>query len=144
MPRPDWPSAAAPLPSRVRPRGRSMERIRVIDSHTGGEPTRVVLDGVPDLGTGPLAERARRFRNELDRYRAALANEPRASDTVVGALLVEPTRADCIAGVIYFNNVSTLGMCGHGTIGLVRTLEHLGRIGGPGTYRIETPVGVVG
>ena len=120
-----------------------MERIRVIDSHTGGEPTRVVLDGVPDLGSGPLAERARRFRTGLDRYRAALANEPRASDTVVGALLVAPTRADCVAGVIYFNNVSTLGMCGHGTIGLVRTLQHLGRIG-PGAYKIETPVGVVG
>ena len=120
-----------------------MERIRVIDSHTGGEPTRVVLDGGPDLGRGTLSERARRLRGEFDRYRAALANEPRASDTVVGAWLTPPTRADCIAGVIYFNNVSTLGMCGHGTIGLVRTLQHLGRIG-PGAYRIETPVGVVG
>jgi len=120
-----------------------MERIRVVDSHTGGEPTRVVLEGVPDLGSGPLSERAGRFVRELDRYRAALANEPRASDTVVGALLVPPTRSDCVAGVIYFNNVSTLGMCGHGTIGLVRTLQHLGRIG-PGTYQIETPVGVVG
>jgi proline racemase len=98
---------------------------------------------MPELGTGTLVERAERFRTEFDRYRSALANEPRASDTVVGALLLPPTRADCVAGVIYFNNVSTLGMCGHGTIGLVRTLQHVGRLG-PGTHRIETPVGVVG
>ena len=116
--------------------------IEVIDSHTGGEPTRVVIAGGPDLGTGPLAERRERFRREFDRFRSAIVNEPRGSDVVVGALLVPPEDASCAAGVIFFNNVGYLGMCGHGTIGLVATLAHLGRIG-PGTHRIETPVGDV-
>src|SRR5205085_7723756 len=119
-----------------------MQRIKVIDSHTGGEPTGVVVDGLPDLGKGSLAERRERFGREFDRYRSACANEPRASEVIVGALLVEPAERGCAAGVIFFNNVGTIGMCGHGTIGLVITLAHLGRIG-PGRHRIETPVGAV-
>jgi 4-hydroxyproline epimerase len=97
----------------------STRAIRIIDSHTGGEPTRVVLEGGPDLGSGPLEERVRRFRERFDDYRCAIANEPRGSDPLVGALLVEPHRADCAHGVIFFNNVGYLGMCGHGTIGLI-------------------------
>lgn len=117
-------------------------RVTVIDSHTGGEPTRVVVAGGPDLGTGPLAARRERFQRELDRFRSAVVNEPRGSDVVVGALLVEPEDKTCAAGVIFFNNVGYLNMCGHGTIGLVVTLAHLGRIQ-PGKHRIETPVGLV-
>jgi 4-hydroxyproline epimerase len=117
-------------------------RIEVIDSHTGGEPTRVVIAGGPDLGVGPLADRRERFRRDFDRFRSAIVNEPRGSDVVVGALLVPPQDASCAAGVIFFNNVGYLGMCGHGTIGLVVTLAHLGRIG-PGVHRIETPVGTI-
>ena len=119
-----------------------MQKIRIIDSHTGGEPTRVVVDGVPDLGRGSLAERRERFAREFDRYRAACINEPRGSDVIVGALLVEPADKSCTAGVIYFNNVGVIGMCGHGTIGLMITLAHMGRIQ-PGEHRIDTPVGVV-
>jgi len=119
-----------------------MQKIKVVDSHTGGEPTRVVIEGVPDLGGGPLAARRERFGREFDRYRAAIVNEPRGSDVIVGALLVEPADKSCAAGVIYFNNVGTIGMCGHGTIGLMITLAHLGRIQ-PGAHRIDTPVGVV-
>jgi 4-hydroxyproline epimerase len=119
-----------------------MQRIRVVDSHTGGEPTRVVVEGGPDLGGGPLAERRERFGREFDRYRAACVNEPRGSDVIVGALLVEPEDETCVTGVIYFNNVGTIGMCGHGTIGLMITLAHLGRIL-PGEHRIDTPVGTV-
>ncbi len=119
-----------------------MDRIRVVDSHTGGEPTRVVVSGGPDLGRGPMAERLERFRREHDAFRSATVNEPRGSDVLVGAILCEPVDPACAAGVIFFNNVGTLGMCGHGTIGLVATLEHLGRIR-PGVHRIETPVGVV-
>jgi len=119
-----------------------MQKIRIIDSHTGGEPTRVVVDGVPDLGRGSLAERRERFAKEFDRYRAACINEPRGSDVIVGALLVEPADKSCTAGVIYFNNVGVIGMCGHGTIGLMITLAHMGRIQ-PGEHRIDTPVGVV-
>jgi 4-hydroxyproline epimerase len=119
-----------------------MEKLKVIDSHTGGEPTRVVVEGWPDLGRGPLAERRQRFQAEFDRYRSAAVNEPRGSDVIVGALLVEPVDPKASAGVIYFNNVGTIGMCGHGTIGLMVTLAHLGRIK-PGTHAIETPVGTV-
>ena len=119
-----------------------MHRIRVIDSHTGGEPTRVVIEGGPDLGDGSLAGRRERFRTEHDRYRSAIVNEPRGSDVMVGALLCLPTDPRCAAGVIFFNNVGTLGMCGHGTIGVIATLAHLGRIGA-GTHLVETPVGIV-
>lgn len=115
---------------------------RVIDSHTGGEPTRVVVSGGPDLGSGSLRERLERFRARHDTFRRAVVNEPRGSDVIVGALLCEPEAPGCAAGVIFFNNVGYLHMCGHGTIGLVVTLAHLGRIG-PGTHRIDTPVGVV-
>ena len=106
-----------------------MKRVRVIDSHTGGEPTRVVVSGGPDLGSGTVAERLDVFREQHDRFRSAVVNEPRGSDVLVGALLLEPTDPACAAGVIFFNNVGCLGMCGHGTIGLVVTLAHLGRIG---------------
>jgi len=118
------------------------ETIRVIDSHTGGEPTRVVVSGGPELGSGPLAGRRDVFRDRFDDFRSAVVNEPRGSDVWVGALLCEPHDPRCAAGAIFFNNVGYLGMCGHGTIGLAVTLAHLGRIG-PGEHRIETPVGVV-
>ncbi|GIW86598.1 MAG: 4-hydroxyproline 2-epimerase [Isosphaeraceae bacterium] len=121
---------------------KGLGRIRVVDSHTAGEPTRVVVDGGPDLGEGRLEERAERFRREFDRVRSAVVNEPRGSDVLVGALLCPPTDRTCVVGVIFFNNVGTLKMCGHGTMGLVATLAYLGRIG-PGLHRIETPVGVV-
>ena len=105
-----------------------MKRISIIDSHTGGEPTRVVLSGI-------TAE-------ELETYRRAIICEPRGHEVIVGALLVEPKDASCAAGVIFFNNVGRLGMCGHGMIGLIATLKHLGRIHA-GEHRVETPVGVV-
>ncbi len=117
-------------------------RIKVLDSHTGGEPTRLVLEGGPDLGRGPLADRAKLFREKFDHFRSAIVNEPRGSDVMVGALLVEPHTPGCQFGVIFFNNVGLLGMCGHGTIGLVVSLAWLGRIQ-PGTVRIDTPVGAV-
>lgn len=119
-----------------------MHRVHVVDSHTGGEPTRVVVAGGPDLGGGTVADKARVFRERFDPFRSAVVNEPRGSDVLVGALLCEPADASCAAGVVFFNNVGALGMCGHGTIGLAVTLAHLGRVG-PGEHRIDTPVGVV-
>lgn len=119
-----------------------MRRISVIDSHTGGEPTRVVTGGAPELGGGTVADRCAVFRGGHDGFRSAVVCEPRGSDALVGALLVEPTDASCATGVIFFNNTGMLGMCGHGTIGIVATLAHLGRIGA-GKHRIETVVGVV-
>ncbi|BBP76409.1 hydroxyproline-2-epimerase [Pseudomonas gingeri NCPPB 3146 = LMG 5327] len=119
-----------------------MQRISVIDSHTGGEPTRLVTAGFPDLGRGSMAERRQRLAEEYDAWRAACVLEPRGSDVLVGALLCEPVNPAATAGVIFFNNTGYLGMCGHGTIGLVASLAHLGRIE-PGIHAIETPVGTV-
>jgi 4-hydroxyproline epimerase len=119
-----------------------VKRIQVIDSHTGGEPTRVVVGGGPDLGPGSLAERAAVFAERFDAFRSCAVNEPRGSDVLVGALLCAPADPANAAGVIFFNNVGVLGMCGHGTIGLAVTLAHAGRMR-PGVHRIETPVGVV-
>lgn len=119
-----------------------MKRVRVIDSHAGGEPTRVVVEGGPELGSGSIAERLERFRDEHDGFRSAVVNEPRGSDVMVGALLVPPVDPAAKAGVIFFNNVGYLGMCGHGAIGVVTVLDYLGLIE-PGLQQIETPVGTV-
>ena len=119
-----------------------MKRISVIDSHTGGEPTRLVVDGFPDLGRGSMAERKAVLASRHDDWRAATVLEPRGNDVIVGALLCEPVSQAAAAGVIFFNNTGYLNMCGHGTIGLVVTLAHMGRIG-PGEHVIETPVGDV-
>jgi 4-hydroxyproline epimerase len=121
---------------------REGDAMQVIDSHTEGEPTRVIVSGGPDLGSGPLHERRRIFAERFDAVRSFTVNEPRGSDAVVGALICDPVDKTCATGVIYFNNVGVIGMCGHGTIGLTVTLAHLSRIG-PGRHRIETPVGVV-
>ena len=121
---------------------RTLSRISILDSHTEGEPTRLVLAGGPDLGEGSLAERLERFQLEHDSFRSSVVNEPRGSDVIVGAILCEPVDTTCAAGVIFFNNVGYLGMCGHGTIGLVTSLAYLGKISA-GVHRIETPVGIV-
>lgn len=116
--------------------------LRVIDSHTGGEPTRLVIDGFPDLGTGNMAERRARFSLDYDDWRKAIILEPRGNDVLVGALLCEPVSPQATAGIIFFNNSGFLNMCGHGTIGLIASLAWLGRIQ-PGKHLIETPVGDV-
>ena len=119
-----------------------MKRIQIIDSHTGGEPTRLVVGGFPDLGAGSMAERRALLASQHDAWRAATVLEPRGNDVIVGALLCAPQDPANTAGVIFFNNTGYLGMCGHGTIGLVASLAYLGRIT-PGEHRIETPVGTV-
>src|ERR1700734_3598116 len=116
--------------------------VHVIDSHTEGEPARVVISGGPDLGDGPLPERLQRFSKEFDHFRSGIVCEPRGSEVVVGALLLDPVQADSSTAVIFFNDVGYLGMCGHGTIGVLTTLAHLGRIG-LGVHKIETPWGTV-
>ena len=120
----------------------ALSKIKLIDTHTGGEPTRVVWEGGPDLGSGPLAERVKVFQGKHDNFRTAVVGEPRGSDVMVGALLVEPHEAGCQFGVIFFNNVGYLGMCGHGTIGVVIALAHLGRLK-PGPVKFDTPVGPI-
>ncbi len=119
-----------------------LERIPFIDSHTGGEPTRLILDGGPDLGPGPLSLRAEIFQSRYDGFRSGVVEEPRGSDVFVGALLCSPTQEEHSAGVIFFNNVDILGMCGHGMIGLIASLHYLNRLQ-PGSHTVETPVGLV-
>ncbi len=119
-----------------------MQTISIIDSHTGGEPTRLIVAGGPELGQGSMAERLARFASDYDHLRTATVCEPRGSDVIVGALLCEPQDPSHAAGVIFFNNVGFLGMCGHGTIGLINTLAYMGKIG-VGVHQIETPVGLV-
>ena len=119
-----------------------MHRIQIIDSHTGGEPTRLVVGGFPDLGAGSMAERRALLAAEHDRWRTATVLEPRGNDVIVGAVLCPPVDARNAAGVVFFNNSGYLGMCGHGTIGVVASLAHMGRIQ-PGVHGIETPVGTV-
>ncbi len=119
-----------------------MKTISIIDSHTGGEPTRLVIDGGPDLGSGPLAARLARLRSDYDHVRSAVVCEPRGSDVLVGALLCEPHDPSCSFGVIFFNNVGYLGMCGHGMIGLIASLAFM-KLVEPGRHRVDTPVGPV-
>ncbi|HTP53742.1 MAG TPA: proline racemase family protein [Thermoplasmata archaeon] len=119
-----------------------MRRVRVVDSHTEGEPTRVVVDGGPPLGSGPMSQRRDRLRASYDSFRRAVVTEPRGTDALVGALLCPPEHSGSTAGAIFFNNVGYLSMCGHGTIGVVVTLAHLGRID-PGPHAIDTPAGTV-
>jgi 4-hydroxyproline epimerase len=118
------------------------ERVQVIDSHTAGEPTRVVIAGGPDLGNAELVTRRELFRREHDSFRASIINEPRGSDVLVGALLCEPSDPGCVAAAIFFNNVGYLGMCGHGMIGVVATLAYLRKLK-CGEHGIDTPVGRV-
>lgn len=116
--------------------------LKIIDSHTGGEPTRIVVEGIPDLGGGTMAEQSKVFREQYDWLRSSVANEPRGHDAMVGALLLPPHNPEHLCGVIFFNNASTLHMCIHGTIGLGVTLAHMGKISA-GSHRIETPVGLI-
>jgi len=120
----------------------SLSMIRVVDSHTAGMPTRVIIEGAPDLGTGSVADRSQRFRRELDRFRSGIVSEPRGSDALTGALLCKPADPSSSAGVIFFGNAGYLDMCGQGLIGLIATLEYLGHIK-PGRHRIETPLGTL-
>ena len=120
-----------------------MKTISVIDSHTGGEPTRIIVEGGPDLGNGTIADQANRFENEFDYIRTAVISEPRGSDVLVGGILCQTSDSSNAAGIIFFDNAGLLGMCGHGTIGLAVTLHYMGRLE-IGSHTFETPVGNVG
>jgi 4-hydroxyproline epimerase len=119
-----------------------MQTLEIVESHTGGEPTRVVIDGSFDLSTGSMAEKVLRVQGEYDWIRRSICHEPRGHDAMVGAIITPTDTPDCLCGVIFFNNVSTLHMCIHGTIGLITTLRHLGRVS-VGEHRIDTAVGII-
>ncbi|MCA9191668.1 MAG: proline racemase family protein [Planctomycetales bacterium] len=119
-----------------------MRCIELIDTHTGGEPTRIVINSPIHLGSGTLAELRDQFRSNYDEFRRAMILEPRGSEVMVGAILTPPENKDSVAGVIFFNNVGYLNMCGHGTIGVAVALNYLGRLD-LGVHRLDTPVGTV-
>ncbi|RFD27592.1 hydroxyproline-2-epimerase [Pseudomonas sp. GL93] len=119
-----------------------MKRLHVIDSHTGGEPTRLVMSGFPELVGASIADQLDHLRTHHDQWRRACLLEPRGNDVLVGALYCAPVTPGATCGVIFFNNAGYLGMCGHGTIGLVASLHHLGLIQ-PGVHSLDTPVGPV-
>jgi proline racemase len=116
--------------------------VHVIDSHTEGEPTRVVLDGWPQPEGDTMVARRDDLRARFDHLRRAVVREPRGHDAVVGALLTPPVDPASAAGIVFFNNGTYLGMCGHGLIGVVRTLEFLGRLRA-GSHQFDTPAGTV-
>ena len=116
-------------------------KVKIIDTHTGGEPTRIVLDGHP-VNRGSMEERRSKMRSHYDSFRSAMVNEPRGSDVLVGALWCKSELPDCVAGTVFFNNVGYLNMCGHGMIGLVAAMDYAGELP-PGEHKFETPVGVV-
>lgn len=118
------------------------QTIDVVDSHTGGEPTRVVLAGGPSLRARTPADAVRELGKHHDDFRRTVIHEPRGHDVLVGALLLPPADPGNAAGVVFFNNVGYIGMCGHGSIGVAVTLLREGRIG-TGRHRLETPAGVV-
>src|SRR5262249_4255083 len=93
--------------------GETVQRIEVVDTHTGGEPTRVVYSGGPELGHNSMHACRTRLGVKHDAFRRAVVNVPRGSDVMVGALLLPPVDPACAAGVVFFNNVGYLGMCGH-------------------------------
>ena len=119
-----------------------MSTFRVIDSHTGGEPTRTIVSGGPRLVGVSVSEQLADMRANHDAYRRSIVNEPRGSEVMVGALLTPAHDANHLCGIVFFNNVGYLGMCGHGTIGVVATLAYLGQIE-VGVHRFETVAGTV-
>ncbi len=118
------------------------EAMEVVDSHTEGEPTRVVVSGWPMPSGATMAARRQSLLATQDHLRQAVVCEPRGHDAMVGAVLTPPVEAGSATGVIFFDNAGGIGMCGHGLIGVVRTLEFLGRLR-PGRVRLDTPVGGV-
>lgn len=116
--------------------------IKVIDSHTAGEPTRVVIDGGPDLGEGNLSQRLENFRSKFDQFRRTVILEPRGYEAMVGALLCSPDDSSCETAILFFNNEGYLNMCGHGTIGVAATLCHLKRLS-PSNFKVQTPAGII-
>lgn len=119
-----------------------LKKIRVIDSHTEGEPTRVIISGVAEPAGDSMSEKREDFAKNLDWVRSAVVCEPRGHDAMVGVMLCEPVEPDCVVGLIFFNNVDVLNGCLHATMGAAVTLMHQGKVSA-GTHRLDTPTGVV-
>ena len=120
----------------------SVFNFKIIDSHTGGEPTRMVYNGFPDLVGDTIQDKLQSFKQNFDHLRQSIILEPRGNDVLVGALLLPASNPKATAGIIFFNNTGYLGMCGHGTIGVIISLAYQQKISA-GVHWLETPVGLV-
>jgi proline racemase len=125
---------------------RSVRTLHVVDSHTEGMPTRVVVGGVSVIPGATMAERRQYFLAKMDDLRTLLMCEPRGHSAMSGAILQPPTRSDCDWGVLYIEVSGCLPMCGHGTIGVATVLVETGmvEVTEPVTrIRLDTPAGLV-
>lgn len=117
--------------------------IQTIDSHTMGEPTRIVTGGTPRLAGKTMMEKKRNIESRLDWLRKLLMNEPRGHKDMFGAIMLDPCEEDCDLGVIFMDSGGYLNMCGHGAIGTVTTAINLGMIEPKPIVRLDTPAGVI-
>ena len=116
--------------------------ISTVEMHTGGEPTRIIVDGWPALSGRTLLDKRREARERFDHVRRGLMLEPRGHDGMYGALLVEPDHPDADLAVLFMHNEGYSTMCGHATIALARWAVQSGRVRGP-TVRLQCPCGLV-
>lgn len=122
------------------------KRIRVIDSHTGGEPFRIVIDGLPAIPGETVLERRRFASTHLDHYRRLLMWEPRGHADMYGALLGSPTEPRSDLAVLFIHNAGFSTMCGHGIIALTKVVIETGIVSfaSPNvTLKIDTPAGTI-
>jgi proline racemase len=125
---------------------RFKQMISVVDSHTAGEPTRIIVDGFPPVKGQTMAERMSYLASHLDWLRKALMREPRAHRDMFGGILLPALDPQADAAVIYMDGGLYYNMCGHASLGICAMMVETGRLPAtpPSTVvRLETPAGIV-
>ena len=120
--------------------------LNAVDTHTEGEPTRIITGGVGHLAGDSVSAKRDTFRRDLDHLRTALVAEPRGHKDMFGCVLTEPAGPDAEFGMFFMDNGGYQDMCGHATIGVSTALVELGMAAGEGPrrrIRFETPAGPV-
>jgi trans-L-3-hydroxyproline dehydratase len=116
--------------------------ISTVEMHTGGEPTRIIVDGWPAFSGKTLLDKRREAKERFDHLRRGLMLEPRGHDGMYGALLVQPDHPEADLAVLFMHNEGYSTMCGHATIALARWAVVSGRVKGP-VVRLQCPCGLV-
>jgi proline racemase len=120
--------------------------LSTVEMHTGGEPTRIVVDGWPAFAGRTLLDKRREAKERFDHLRRGLMLEPRGHDGMYGALLVEPDHPEADLAVLFMHNEGYSTMCGHATIALARWAVDSGRVARQEpetTVRLQCPCGLV-
>jgi proline racemase len=117
--------------------------IQTIDSHTMGQPTRIITGGTPRIQGSTMMEKKEYLQRNLDWMRKLLMTEPRGHKDMFGAIITDPCLPECDLGVIFMDGNGYLNMCGHGTIGTVTTALNIGIIELKNSIKIDTPAGMV-